>query len=718
MMFPPPWLVMAGFALVTPCFAFWDNAVDAVANTIVELATQDIFQDIAKFVSTGQLCAVTSFVRCCTDNDDKPSCEESSYPTADQQRRMALQHHISNDAPFYETTWIGTHNSYNAERYGYPYPQQSGSISDQLRAGLRILSLDIHQKLDDLNKVILCHDGVVNSISCSSNDLELRNALSEIKGFLVNNQKEVVLVIIEDRLGTRVRGARGNAVLDIMKLFGDIVYKPQDLGHDGRGCRTLPADDDTLTKASLLKAGKQVIFATSGEDLVSYSCCTCQDQNNQFRKWIWTVETAEYSGGTPPIYGKMAKSKTLIFKAEDRLIQNKIIRSDDGGRDARTILENGVHGIGLDWYGRVNRFDDLIWSWAARQPDCDPLWPACCALQKTDGKWKAANCTENHKYACRDETTGAWSTAMASSTGLRGWEKCDQQGQKHALPVNANYNKQLRDAAGGAEEVWLPYYYNHSLGGWSLLTSRPECGGRNQPACCLPWEGSTECRPRLTLDVVGEPTCFSDPSRHSHGTCVLLQCGGDGESACCPAEAITKGLVRSEDAVSSVQTAYCDAGLKHVPASVGDTIKNCQIRRSSGSPVLDQANVNGTCVRCGGAGERACLVPTEFSQECEDGFVKSQVGCVVPTCGRFLDRSCCAGERDDDQECVGDDLVVSVPENITSLQDCEKLNEDGTVNKTRGVCRFAPPTAMPSISNMPSTLPSGSPITPLTPPLN
>lgn len=647
-----------------------------------------------------QECFYTPLVLCCSDGDDNPTCD--GHPTSDQQKRMRLQHYISNEAPFYEITWIGTHNSYNAESYtGYPFPQQGGSITDQLEAGLRILSLDIHT----LNgKVVLCHDGALSGTLCASSDRELIESLREIKDFLVKNPEDVVLVIIEDWLENK--NARTKTANDLDQLFRGMAFTPQDRGHSGYGCRTLPVFDDALTKAWLLKNGKQIIFAT---DSTGNTCCFCPDEGKQFRRRVWHVDVKEHSAGEINS-GRMIQSPTLNFFAEDRLITNKIIRSDGHGMHARRILESGVHGIGLDWYDKVNRFDSLIWSWAPNQPNCNPLWTACCVFQQvTDGQWTAADCAGKRVYACQD-SHGHWSVTTVLSTGLLGWDKCGAK--KNVLPVNSNYNKQLRDAADlvRAGQIWLPYHYIYGKNKWNLLTSLPNCGKQDQRACC-DLEGSSKCKSGFSLNPGdAQGVCSYDTTKSGGGTCIDLHCGGDGESACCPAEAIEKNMVASEaDAIASGQTGYCDPGLKHVPLSEGGSSSNCQIWRAVAPGVhnlLIQSDTNGTCVRCGGEDERPCT-SSEASYNCDNGLVISNaMVCIVPTCGELSERSCCSGERDDGKECI-DGLEVWVPEDVSSLRDCENLGSQQ--KKSRGECRYPMPSTRPSLSRMPSTLPSASP---------
>ena len=100
-------------------------------------------------------------------------CPEA--PDADQIDRLGYQHHIDYDAPFFETQWSGTHNSYNAAMDGYPYPNHFLGITEQLETGFRLLNIDLY---GSGGAAMMCH------AICGASDRQLEEGLLDIKNWL------------------------------------------------------------------------------------------------------------------------------------------------------------------------------------------------------------------------------------------------------------------------------------------------------------------------------------------------------------------------------------------------------------------------------------------------------------------------------------------------------------------------------------------------------
>lgn len=138
------------------------------------------------------------------------------------------------DRPVNEVVFATTHNSMSISDYGWVWPSQDGTITDQLNYGIRAFLIDTHyyDAVDSLsgyfpnaskieiaaaNKVFdrvgvekrdglfLCH------IVCQLGSTPLENTLEEFKDFLKNNRHDVIVLVIEDNISTQ----------DTLKAFED-----------------------------------------------------------------------------------------------------------------------------------------------------------------------------------------------------------------------------------------------------------------------------------------------------------------------------------------------------------------------------------------------------------------------------------------------------------------------------------------------------------------
>ena len=183
-------------------------------------------------------------------------------------KALARQRLLDQAAPMIDNNILGSHNSYNAQVYrdldSYLDPQQKHSIYDQLRLGARFIELDAHWTAhthgwpwewgDDL---LLCHSGIGASmgswhLGCSLTDRFVKDGLQEVRSWLdrAENRNEVIILYIEDH-----SDGRHQQLLNILneKLGGKI--------YASGSCRSIP---DTLTKAQVLQAGKQVVLWKDG----------------------------------------------------------------------------------------------------------------------------------------------------------------------------------------------------------------------------------------------------------------------------------------------------------------------------------------------------------------------------------------------------------------------------------------------------------------------
>lgn len=128
------------------------------------------------------------------------------------------------DRPFHEVVFAATHNAMSISEYGWIWPEQDGTITEQLETGIRALLIDtyywhgaeqLEDYLDDLPKsnqeairqiianlqpalyregTYLCHN------TCLLGGMPLVEALEEVRQFLDTHPREVVVLIIQDAI--------------------------------------------------------------------------------------------------------------------------------------------------------------------------------------------------------------------------------------------------------------------------------------------------------------------------------------------------------------------------------------------------------------------------------------------------------------------------------------------------------------------------------------
>jgi hypothetical protein len=128
------------------------------------------------------------------------------------------------DRPFNEVAFAATHNAMSVSSQGWVWPEQDGTLTDQLRAGVRALLIDTHygdtpqeieaylayfppttrpimeniiQAADPSLKgpgTFLCHN------LCSLGGTSLVSGLTEIRAYMDRHPYEVVVLIIQDEV--------------------------------------------------------------------------------------------------------------------------------------------------------------------------------------------------------------------------------------------------------------------------------------------------------------------------------------------------------------------------------------------------------------------------------------------------------------------------------------------------------------------------------------
>ena len=372
--------------------------------------------------------------------------------TAEQKRRMALQHRLDYDVPLVHATWIGTHNSYNASDYpGYPAPNQKETMFEQLDAGFRILSLDLYYAYDD---IVLCHGGV-----CAPSDRSMASGLHELNAWLDRNPDEVIMLVIQEGLNNSRQSQAASILNDIM---GHRIYTPQQhTGSNAAQCEFLPLT--SLSKRDIRNAGKQVI-------VTGYEGCNLN--GHPWRKFVWEFHNTGFTADDYEEFPNLRLNDQYSVIAEDMSIFGAPLKCDLAGLGAgifdffagtntspsadcaesydlssgevKDALQKGAGMIGFDFGVDNSRFDGALWSWNTNEPN--NVNNEDCAMQyKSSGRWNDARCSTTRRYACQSTTSGHWQITSNSGNWQSGVSACAAMGDYiFSAPVNAKENEELR----------------------------------------------------------------------------------------------------------------------------------------------------------------------------------------------------------------------------------------------------------------------------------
>jgi hypothetical protein len=430
----------------------------------------------------------------------------------DNQRRQ-----LAAGEPINWVTALAAHNGFSSTADGYSDPNQTYSLTDQLRGSVRWLDLDVYWHSGQLR---LCH-GV-----CSLTDRHYTNAIKEIGAWLDWNPQDVIMISFEDKI-VGAPDTLHERINNPIQLYLDQsktragaqrVYKP---GDETTVCPITCANERWPSQRELLAAGKQVILLS---------------ENTRGGKYLWHSRGTEDPGYSEhPDFGAQAKkfdfdtctlkvatkhrwqadAKAWGVVTEDRTISGAVFSYTSGLIDnlraAKAALCN-LTKISLDHAHaaektaggacatarRVEQLDDpcpdpdrrifnTIWSWAEE----DRGQHGDRALLGTDKRWVSASGTSgSHRFACAKPRTGTpstwgdprgdtWKVTRTAGAWSEGFRACAVEfpGFVFSVPVNGWQNKQLlariEESASEGRSVWLNYLRPGPEGTDWTVPSRP-----------------------------------------------------------------------------------------------------------------------------------------------------------------------------------------------------------------------------------------------------
>ena len=185
------------------------------------------------------------------------------------------QRDLAQDEPINWVMQLGTHNSFNnvADGHIINFPNHYYSMTDHLRSGARFLSIDAHFIPVFDGPARLCHGGdkafpdiglgnpgalcVLPGASLFPPGMRFfANGIKEIRNWLAGNRNEIVIIGIEDYVGTDEEGGvPGDLTSPISTYLGGLVLRRPLEAPSGHTQTRWP------TRREMLAAGKQVIIS-------------------------------------------------------------------------------------------------------------------------------------------------------------------------------------------------------------------------------------------------------------------------------------------------------------------------------------------------------------------------------------------------------------------------------------------------------------------------
>ena len=409
-------------------------------------------------------------------------------------RALNIQAHIDDHAPFSQTTWIGTHNSYNAKNWGYDKdPHQKLSLREQLDAGVREIVFDLAWQTAEGGAEsfhFLCHGEACKTAVGGAKTFS--EGLEVIQTWLTDGHDDQVLMLKLD-----IAGGHYDAVRRMLQSkVGAFLYTPTineaPVTDASQGnCKALRPNH--ISKRNILDAGKNIVVITTQPEA---DACNFDDAGFKDMVFIGVTDVeADEQGQAKEVFRRQFDAVKTVSDCQHYPHKpERMTRAVDtgawsggefplsGGADAVERLQ-AFFDCGLNIFEMFN-FDakrdkgdtehsnlfakDMVWSWDQGQPNNGQNNQDCAAVRSAaNDKFDDVDCEESMRFACWSD--GVWSIPDASRPWSSGFEICRWDGDKaFAAPRNKmelNALNQVKAQAGVAE-VWINYSDQAIEGEW------------------------------------------------------------------------------------------------------------------------------------------------------------------------------------------------------------------------------------------------------------
>lgn len=422
------------------------------ACTLVRAVTDDAAASCRR-VGVGEACAVV-------DGQDVSEDAVARFEASAVAELLALQRRLQDDLPLRHAVFPATHNSYNSLAYDPTLSRldanQTVTMRDQLRLGMRRLELDVHWwfAADGSRVPVTCHatdepnvlgDPVTRHTGCTTED-HVAVGLAEIARWLAEHPREVVML----RFETHLEGVDGHDALAtaVEEHLGGRLFRP-----DGPGCVELPLD---LTVAQVRASGAQVIaIGGCGDGSAAWQAAAFDDDRLRVES---TYEGAPYAfpdcGGTTT---ELHDSRwTRWF--EDATVVSSM--SSLGGTAPTPVTAEvvaawtrcGVNQPSLDLLTPDDdRLAALVWSF---DPGAPTAVDGACAKVGADGGLDPVPCEGPHRaWTCVGDLGATTTDAHGPWHG--GDEACAREGRGRFATPRTGREAALLATGPGGPDAWV-----------------------------------------------------------------------------------------------------------------------------------------------------------------------------------------------------------------------------------------------------------------------
>jgi hypothetical protein len=381
-------------------------------------------------------------------------------------RTAQFQYALGNPLPLRDAQWIGTHNSFNALVNGltlsHADSNQQLTLTQQLDIDVHSIELDLHDipRLELLGgkAVTVCHGQPPASVDfgCTNEPL-FTKVLPEVAAWLNSpaNSNQVVMLYLEDEMQNPTAYASTIATLDsvLRRPNGtSLIYKPNPAQKAANGCTPLPL---STSRDDVAASGARVVIVGScapgwSADVFDWSPSHVEGGSTSSYRPYPTCDAT---------YGPSVYASKMVRYFEDSTLVSALLNPQRPPADPEALTPTKVEqmtGCGVNLYGfdqllpEDGRIQSTLWSWA---PDEPRAAAGGCALQGTDGRWRAAPCTDVHPAACL--ASGSW-TLTAPVAFADAATACTALGSTFAVPRAGDQNSALH-AVAAATGAWVSY---------------------------------------------------------------------------------------------------------------------------------------------------------------------------------------------------------------------------------------------------------------------